>query len=638
MHGPDITTVARSGLANSVVEVWERANEVLLEARASYFLNLSFYLGHQWIWWDRERQTVQSLVRKNDLERVRAVVNIIRPRINTLLGRLTTRSLSFEVNPSGVDDATLSAARISEHVLRARHNDDGWEELRADNLFGLLMGGTTLLMVDWDPDSDEAVFDSYNIAEFTLEPGCRRPRDSRYMILARALPPKQIKARYDLSFEPSANSSRELSPLHRRLLNNRGLVDQVDLGIVYQYIERPYGKTKGRVATVVDDQVIEYEDWPYPFDTLPGYVFRADQVPQQWNGDTPMNGARSIQAAYNQIRSTMLENAKLAGNPRILSPIGAGLDDFEWSDEPGEVVPYVSDGAGSKPEWMSAPSLPRDFRYETERLTGEMDDILFTHATSRGQAPGDRNSGLALSILAEKDDTPLGRVARDQQHGWQVVTSQALQLYATKVTKPRSARVTGIDAIPVSIQWTGKMLGEQSDVMIPLDSVMPHSRAATQAMVVELKQSFPELFQGLDRAAVLRILDLPSADRLAEAVDDDVACAMWENTMMAQGEIMRPEPWHDHAVHMANHNRERNGQRYRYATPDIRRVIDLHIMAHEAMIREEMAETQALNAAQPGLGAMPRANEPVGSLMPRDAIDAHMAPMPALPAGPRPPA
>ncbi len=638
MQSADITTVERTGLAGSVREAWDRGDSALLEARANYWMNVSFYRGHQWIWWDRTRRTVQMAPgRRNDNERVRAKVNRIRPRVNSLLGRLTTRPLHFEVPPSAVDDATLQAARVSESVLEARRVDDGWEELRSDGLFSTLMGATTLIMPDWDPSKKDAVVEAFSIAEFTLEPGTRRPRDARWMCLARALPPAQIKARYNLDFMPTAGATAGSSPLQRRLQASESRDDHnVELGVVYQYFERPNGKSKGRVATIVDDKVVEYEDWPYPFDELPGYVFRADIIPMQWHGDTPMNDARAVQSMYNMIRSTMIENAKQAANNRLMVPIGSGLDDFEFSDEPGEIVPYLPDQSGSKPSWLEAPSLPRDLRYETERLEDELDDILFTHAVTRGKAPGDRNSGLALSILAEKDDTPLGVLARDQQAGWARIASQVLKLYAKNVKETRSARIAVDGATPVTFQWDGKIIGTETDVIVPIDAVMPYSRAAMQSMMVELKQTFPEQFQNLDSSTFLRLMDLPTATHLREAMDDDVECAMRENALMSQGEVELPMRWHDHAVHIAEHNRERNSARYRYATEDVQSTIDDHILAHERLVAEEIAETQTLNQMVPGLGAMPSANERVGSLMPRDHIDAGSGATPALPAGPAP--
>lgn len=640
MHSVDITAVERTGLASEVRAAWERADAALLEDRANYWLNLAFYRGHQWVWWNRSRREVTLAPgRRDESERVRAKVNRIRPRVNSLLGRLTTRPLHFEVPPSAVDDATLQAARVSESVLEARRVDDNWEEIRADELFSVLMGATTLVLPDWDPGVEDAKVETYSIAEFTLEPGTRRPRDARWMIVARAIPVAQMKAHYKLDWMPEASSAAgAASPLHRRLTSgDAGGISNVELGVVYQYFERPCATSKGRVATVIDDKVVEYEDWPYPFDTLPGYVFRADIIPGQWTGETPVNDARAVQAMYNMIRSAMIENAKQASNNRLMVPIGSGLDDFDFTDEHGEIVPYLPDSNGAKPSWLEAPSLPRDLRYETERLENELDDILFTHAVTRGQAPGDRNSGLALSILAEKDDTPLGMMSRDQQAGWGTIARQVLQMYAKNVTKRRSARIITDGATPVTFQWDGKIIGNETAVQVPLDAVMPYSRSATQAMMVDLRQSFPEQFQNLDSATFLRIMDLPTAAHIREAMDDDVECAMRENTLMAQGEVEIPMPWHDHALHMAEHNRERNSARYRYAEAEVREVIDMHIAAHEQLLNEEIAKTKALNEAQPGLGAMPSGDERVGSLMPRDHIDAGQPPPPALPAGPRPP-
>lgn len=638
----DVCEVAESKLGDAVTEAWTLADNSLLEARANYWMNLSFYQGYQWVWWNRERRTIDEVPRESD-DQVHAKVNLIRPRVDSLKGRLTNRPLHFEAKPTGVDDATLRAATITEQVIEARRVDDGWEELRSDTVFSMLMGATQLVLPYWDPRVDDVKLDSFNIAEFTLEQGTRRPRDARYMILARAMPPHQIRDLYDLPETPPSESSQESSPVQRRIALQRATHADVDLAVVYQYFQRPIrnrkGKIvkKGRVVTIVDKKVVECEDWPFPFEHLPGYVFRATIIPQRWFGDTPLNDARSIQAMYNAIRSTTTENAKKASNSRLTVPIGSVPDEDELTDEPGQIIHYIADQSGGGPRWLEAPSLPRDLRYEADRLTTEMDSILYTHATSRGEAPGDRNSGLALSILAEKDDTPLGAIARDQQTGWAAIASQTVQMYEQNVTKERTSRVADRDSVPVSVQWTGEMLSGQSDIVIPPESVMPYSRAATQAMLVELKQSFPEQFTNMDTPTFLRLLDLRGADHLREVMDDDVACAIYENVMMAQGEIELPEEWHDHAVHIVEHNRERNSTRFRLADEDVREVYADHIKAHEQMIRDEFEQTREANDVLPGLGALPTANETLGSMMPRDHIDGAAPVVPAMPAGMSPP-
>lgn len=636
----DITRVEEAHLAKAVVEAWQAGDEDLVEARANYWLNLAFYLGHQWIWWDRERRTVHSLAsRRTDSERVRARMNRIRPRINSLMGRMTKRPINFEVRPTAADDATLVAARTASKLLEYRRTEDNWEELRSDSLFSILMGATTLIMPQWDDGVKEVKLDAFNIAEFTLEPGTRRPRDARWMIVGRSVPPEWARDTYGLAETPTPSRGGDTSTLHRRLMSTGGTgLGVADTVTVFHYYEAPCQGSKGRVAVVIEDEVVEYLDWPYPFEHLPGYVFRADQVPQRWHGDTPMNDARPIQAAYNLIRSTTLENAKKASAVKLLVPLGSLRDDDELDDEPGQHVHYMPDSAGGGPRWLEAPNLPRDLRYECDRLELELDDTLMTHAVARGQAPGDRNSGLALSILSENDDTPLGKMVRDQQSGWQKVASQALKIYADRVNEKRTARVVDASGeVPVTIEWDGDLISGQDDVFISEDTVMPHSRAATQSMMIELKQAFPEQFQGLPPEVFLRMLDISSAGEFREAMDDDVACAVYENAMMMQGEVEIPEPWHDHALHIAEHNRERNSRRYRLATDEIRKVMDDHVQAHAKIVQEEAAQTRALNELQEGLGSLPDADGTLGSLMPRDHIDAGQPPAPSMPMGPVPP-
>ena len=70
-----------------------------------------------------------------------------------------------------------------------------------------------------------------------------------------------------------------------------------------------------------------------------------------------------------------------------------------------------------------------------------------------------------------------------------------------------------------------------------------------------------------------------------------------------------------------------------------------HIVAHEQLARDQAIDQAELNAARPGAGALPQANEPAGSAVPPDfmerqaaALGSPPAPggMPALPPGPAP--
>lgn len=619
---------------------WKRADNALAEQRRDYWLNLSFVEGDQWVMWHDASRTVFEWPRERDSDRVRLTANRMQPNLVNLLAKLTKRNLTFEVQSNGADDASLGGARLGEHLLETERNDRHWEQVRRDELNACFLGGTSAVMVEWDPnlgeqlyvdpESEESisegnvVLSALSITEFTLEPGTRYWQDSRWVIACRAMPSAQVRDHYKLAWTPKADVQALSGPMQRRITGGFGSL--VDLTNVYTYYERPTNSGKGRWAVVVNEQTVLDKPWPFPFDTLNLYPFRQVPLPKQWTGHTFLNDARSLQVAYNHAISMLQEHMKLAGNARLALPDNSGVEATDLSDLPGEIIPY--DGmANAAPHWLEPPNLPRWLQDHTLRLESKLDDVMGVHNISRGVAPGDRNSGLALSVLAEQDESPTGLMAHDQADGWGYIGTLYLKLMQDKVSEYRVATVASDAGVPAQRRWTGKMLNGQTRSTVPLDNVLPHSRAATQAWVTQFGPQFPQLFQGLNSAQLARLLDLPSPAMFAEAADADAAQAQRENMLMADGLIPSlgdkpfPQPFDNHAVHIAEHNRFRKSREYYYAPDKVRNIVDMHIKAHENEALKEAAGQRAMNQTLPGSAAFPQAHEPPGSMVPPDLAE-----------------
>jgi hypothetical protein len=263
--------------------------------------------------------------------------------------------------------------------------------------------------------------------------------------------------------------------------------------------------------------------------------------------------------------------------------------------------------------------VPRWISGEAAQLESEMDDIFFTHAVTRGQAPGDRNSGLALSVLAEKDDTPLGPMARNQAQVWSRIGQMTLQLYRANAEQSgmvKSQTLTTPQGQTVQFQWSSEDIDENPMVKVPLDATAPRSKIATQAVLTSLADRFPQAFQNVDPIAISRMLDLPDPKGFLNSQDPDVAKAEWENGLLMQAIPVMPADFDDHARHIAQHNRERKSPAYEMAQADIREIIDLHILAHQKIAAEEVAQQMAAQQQMPGSEMLPQANEAPGSMVP----------------------
>jgi hypothetical protein len=332
-----------------------------------------------------------------------------------------------------------------------------------------------------------------------------------------------------------------------------------------------------------------------------------------------LNGARNLQVIYNAVRSIVVEHAKLAGNVRMLVPRGALDDEVDLTDEAGEIVEYWPTD-GHMPSYMAPAQLSRYVYQLAEDVQRDLDDLMSTNEVARGVAPGDRNSGLALSILAERNDTPLGVMAHSQASGWARIAQMVLRLYQDRITQERDA-VVWVEGVPRPIRWNGEALRNQWRVKVPLEATSPQSKAAWVAQITSVKASFPEMFAGLPPEQLVALLDVPGLSPVRQLVNADAARARKENELVMSGEVIFPHDYDDHARHIAEHNRMRKSDSYLYAPDEYRDTLDKHIEAHQRLLEEEAASQAALNAVQPGLAALPQASEPIGSAVPPDIAE-----------------
>ena len=643
---PQRESVKDRQLVTLVMRRWKEIGDELATVRRQYWQNLAFFHGEQWVQWDARRNQLQSLAQSfNPLVtgRARLTINRIRPNTISVLSRLTHSDLKFEVPPNDSSDDLIAAARLAETILRAEHQAGDWESHRADELFATLMGGTAAIAWEWDGSGGDTIevdgetgrvvgtgkvrLQALNVTEFGLEPGVRDYRDARYWIMGLAMTPDQVQDRYALKWVPKSDAAGAMSPMQHKLLEESGRPQGKNQCLVLCMYERPNGdQPHGRYVCIVNDTVVHQEAWPFPHDRLNVRPFRQATSSGKWVGSTYMNDAVPIQFAYNFQRSLITEHSKKVGNARLMAPFGSFAEE-DFTTDPADILWYAADMSGSIPQYLRPPDLPRWMMAEADTLKAELDDVMYVHATSRGEASFDRASGQALAILAEKDDTPLGMMAREQAQGWGEIASAALEIYEAKAKERRRATIRGEMGVPTQVAWNGKDLKGQTVVHIPLEVTQPRSKAAMQAFANDMYDR--KLVT--DPGQYARLAGLPE-DELIEVLDADVAKAYRENARMMNGMAELVDDFDDHAKHIAEHNRARKSDGYRFADAEVRSIFDDHLKMHEVQAAEEYG-AQVQKAGQlPGLAQLPQAHEPAGSLVPPDFAEQQAGLVPPDPA------
>jgi hypothetical protein len=226
-------------------------------------------------------------------------------------------------------------------------------------------------------------------------------------------------------------------------------------------------------------------------------------------------------------------------------------------------------------------------------LGAAMDDILSVHDVSRGDAPAGIESGIALSILSENDDTPVGALAKALAECWGRAATMCLKLWEANVAETRQATVY-TNGIPEAISWSGGDLLGQTEAVVPLDAVLPRSRAAQAAYALQLydRQIIRTPYE------LAKVADLPDQDDLLAGIDPDTARAQRENRWLTIGTPRTVDIIDDHQNHLKIHRDFQRSERWDYLPPQIQQMMRDHCQAHEMYAAGAAAEqVQALGVS-----------------------------------------
>lgn len=606
---------------STVAERWNEAFDYSRGHVKEYHLNHAYLEGYQWMEWSPVDLQVQGL--PDDEDRIQATMNHMRSNMRTLISQLTQRELTFDNLPSAYDDATIRAAKIAETlVLDVAHRHE-WEVLREAHIKSALKGGTAIVAVDWSLKNKTTVETVLGVPEFVFEPGARDALRARWWIKLQLLPPKEVQSMFPAHFPEPPPADGKLGQATEYEYRHR----TVPLTRVYTYYERPNPlQPKGRVIVEVNGKVVEALDWPFPWtDTLNFAVARESLVENEAYGSTILSDVRSPQTALNAAWSGALEHLRESSTHRMIF-------DQSWADQ----IDTLTDRAGEilvgridkgKPEYMKAPGLPQGTLDMISLLKGEIDNLMGVHDVSRGQAPANIESGYGLSILAEKDSSPVGRLIKETARVWSRVAWMVAELHQTEVTEKRETTIHD-GAGPVRREWKGKDIMGQTDLRVPLDAIIPKSQAAQQAFASEAVQM--GLISSDDPLAVMRyakLADMPDQRGIIAATLPDVDKAIRENELVVMDEVPLPREFDDHAIHIEVHNEFRKSLQYELLTDEQRADIDNHIKAHEKMNLESMGEQALGEQIDPRLAAAPRADGnlplpplPPEAMMPPEAL------------------
>ncbi len=627
----NVSDIVNSDNPVAAVEAFCRLMKPTHEAYSrQWFLNISNFIGNQWL--SLDRVTGRFVVPRAPSWRVRLVVNKILPIARTQIAKLRETEPRIYTAASTAEDADIQGADLATDVAQSIYNGSDFNDVRKQLTLWQVVAGNAYTVTVYDERAGKEIVDQQMdengqpILDEQGNPVMRKFKTGD--ILIDFASPFEIVPDYSVSQWKEQNAIvrkkvRSLAQIHKRygvVVGPEKLSDQyLDEQRIMNMVSN-HGRFANTKNTLQNAATVK-EMWHPPSEKYPegrhiitanGKLLYQGRLPNKRNGKptmpvthfggieipgrlldmSPLENLLQLQWTYNRGRSQVIENINLLGKAKVLAPMGS-IPDGAYTDEPGEIVEY-DPNAGPPPEPITPPALPAYHLENLTRLQQEMEDVGGVHEISLGRLPRRATSGVALSILEEKDTTIITPMRDSLADGIAKTLSLALGIAAEKFVETRISKIVGKDKDHKIFRWKGTDLNSQDDVRVKIDQPFPSSRAAKLEFAINLVRS--GILDPEDALSILQLDDLSKVKDLALKKDESKYAEM-ENFDLLKGGQVNAGQYEDHQLHIKVHKRLAKNTRI---DPSVRQVVEQHIKEHEAFMGMGQGLPPLTDAELPG--------------------------------------
>ena len=561
------------------VEELSRQRELM---ERQWKLNLSFYKGKQYVFYNRKSRRIEALpVEDGDKPRyrVRLVSNQIAPNTQSLLSRLVKSKPQFFATPGQASYEAQKATEVAENLLDYWWDAFSLTEKREEAMMWAIICGNGFWKITWDdkagqgmrvmlgPDGQPIVdpmiryFFEKNLeaagvdsSEFEqmlyqgeikvdvmspfdvlLDDSASVFEDCQYAFCQHPMTSDEIFERYGVRLKPNAVNKYPDETLPG-VFGNLDAKTQENVRIVYYgYFLPSAKKPEGRFVVFTKDPSIVLYDapWPYPFERLPLVKFPGMRVPGQLWDSSVVEQAIPLQKELNRTLSQMIEYKNLTLKPQMLAPVGSLRQRI--TDEPGAIFEY-NPVAGKVPESIPIPSLPPYVFEHLQDLGARLKDVFGLNEIVEGSVPPNVEAGVAIDLLQEAATDRIAPQIMLMEKSLERCGNLMLQLAQKYYQEPRTMIITGSGSKPKIERFEDADLIRGVSVKVEAGSGLPRTRAGRQARVMQLMQ-----MGILSPTKAYKYLDMADFKNLQMQFEADEEQAMREHDKLLDGGIVNEQ-------------------------------------------------------------------------------------------------
>jgi hypothetical protein len=513
------------------VDELERQRELMAR---QWKLNLSFYKGKQYVFYNRTARRIESLPTDEGDKpryRVRLVSNQIAPNTQSLLSRLVKSKPQFYAAPGQASYEAQKASQVAENLLEYWWDAFHLTSKREEAMMWSIICGNGFWKISWDdkqgdgmkvmmsPDGQPIVdpivkyyfeknledmgieteefekriyqgdirVDVLSPFDVLLDDAAQVFEDCKFAFCIHPLTSEEIRDRYGVSLKPNAVNRYPDETLPGGFMGAESKTKD-NVRVVYYGYFLPGGKyPEGRfVVFTKNPSIILYDaPWPYPFTELPLIKFPGMRVPGQLWDSSVVEQAIPLQKELNRTLSQMIEYKNLTLKPQMLAPVGSLRQRI--TDEPGAIFEY-NPVAGKVPESIPIPSLPTYVFEHLQDLGVRLKDTFGLNEIMEGSVPPNVEAGVAIDLLQEAATDRLAPQIMLMEKSLERAGNLMLQLAQEYYQEPRTMIITGSGSKPKIERFEDADLIKGVTVKVEAGSGLPRTRAGRQARVMQMLQ------------------------------------------------------------------------------------------------------------------------------------------------------
>ena len=492
-------------------------------------INIRFYEGNQWIYYDETTDTTMPLpVIEGKTDFIpRPVTNYIAPITWTIASVFTKNKPTALVLSNSDDDADRTASRISESVLDTKWELDKEQQLHVDAILIALNCGTVIRKDYWDPTKESIEVDDgeggrVQVGDTAVE--MLSPFEvyydingGAYAMQASVENVQEIKRMYSvdkpgytgLTDEIEANkdysNTLRLREQLRTLTKSNGNsssyssdFQQQDTAVLVEcYLKPTEAYPNGLMVVECNGVPLYINESPYfdpkVDDSWHPYTFFKWQVsPLKWHGISLVEQLVPLQRRINGIDSIIQLANMTTVNPVWMVPKSCQVPKGFFNGRPGLEVHYADNPNGPAPQRLPGISLSNSVYEERKQKLEDMHFIAGDNLVLHGNQPSGVNTATGLQLLLEQSASKFNPyytnwekfIEGGQQKKLLMISKMYIENRPDFVEKLKkfSSRGTNVDIK----MFLGADLRDNIQVRIEAGSSIPRSKLVEQQQLMDL--------------------------------------------------------------------------------------------------------------------------------------------------------